>query len=45
MSRHNSSCRLWPAAKTTWHREWGMWLIGELQYSKDLQELLDIFDI
>lgn len=45
MNRHDSGRRLWPVAKATCHREWGMWVFGELQYSKDLQELLDIVDI
>jgi hypothetical protein len=45
MSRQDSSCKLWPATKASWHHNWGVWLAGELQYSKDLKELLDVVDI
>jgi hypothetical protein len=45
MSRRNGNCELWPVTKTTWHRKWGVWFAGEVQYSKDLKELLDIIDI
>jgi hypothetical protein len=45
MRRREGSSRLWPVAKATWHHHWGVWLVGEQRYSKDLKELLDVFDI
>lgn len=45
MKRHDSSGKLWPVAQQTWHHNWGVWLAGELQYSEDLKELLDVIDI
>jgi hypothetical protein len=45
MRKHYGSGELWPAARASWHHNWGVWFVSELPYPKDVTELTELMDV